>query len=121
MTCGTNFFLVASSKMACGTPLVAPESGGVTTYAHSGNSWLCQPTPQAFAAAIESIAADPNARAVRSGEALRTTNRYSWPKIAARYFQIYAALHAIRLGRAPEHFPPALFYSTNDRSLQHIH
>lgn len=118
------FGIAPLEAMASGTPLVAPNSGGVLTYAHSGNAWLSAPTAQAFAASIHSIVQDAPARAHRTEAALRTAARYSWPEAAARYFQLYAALHAIRLGAPREQLPPALFYSTPhraDRSLQHIH
>jgi hypothetical protein len=54
-------------------------------------------------------------------EALRTAGQYCWPEVTTRFFQLYGGLHAIRLGRSPEHFPAPMFYSARHRSLQHIH
>lgn len=110
------FGIAPLEAMASGTPLVAPASGGVTTYAHSGNAWLSEPTGEAFAASIRSIVFEPEDCRRRVAEALHTAARFGWPQAAAHYFRLYAALHAIRLGSSPEHFPPALFYSTPRRA-----
>ncbi|MBK7927843.1 MAG: glycosyltransferase [Bryobacterales bacterium] len=110
------FGIAPLEAMASGAPLVAPTTGGVTTYAHPGNAWLSEPTGDAFASAIRSIFFEPEDRQRRVAEALLTASRFGWPEAAAHFFRLYAALHAIRLGSSPEHFPPALFYSTTHRS-----
>ena len=110
------FGIAPLEAMASGTPLIAPLSGGVTTYAHSGNAWLSEPTGDAFAASVRSLLFEPEDRRRRVAEALRTASRFGWPQAAAHFFHLYSALHAIRLGSPPEQFHPALFYSTTRRS-----
>ncbi len=50
------FGIAPLEAMAAGTPLVAPNSGGVTAYAHAGNAWLSEPTGEGFARSILDMA-----------------------------------------------------------------
>lgn len=98
--------------MASGTPLVAPDSGGVTTYANAANAWLSPPSGAAFARAIRSIAADAGERERRVRAALETASACSWDSAASRYFEIYETIRTIGPGLASEHSVPPLFFST---------
>jgi len=88
------FGIAPLEAMAAGLPLVAPNSGGVTTYAHSGNAWLAKPEPEAFAAAIEEACRHDDRRRQKIEAALATAARYGWPAAAGRYLRLYEEIHA---------------------------
>ena len=58
--------------MASGVPTVAPNAGGILSYATNDNAWLVEPTGEAFAAAVREVVADPALRAAKTELALRT-------------------------------------------------
>jgi alpha-1,6-mannosyltransferase len=90
------FGIAPLEAMASGVPVVVPAAGGVLTYAHTGNAWLAEPDPTAFAAAIRS-AARGNIR--RTGAALATVRQFSLAHAARRHFDAYDAAHAAIAGR----------------------
>ncbi|HUP03402.1 MAG TPA: glycosyltransferase [Bryobacteraceae bacterium] len=97
------FGITPLEAMACGVPVVAPSEGGVLSYAHSGNAWLCAPAAEEFAKAVQSVFADAGERERRTAEARRTAWEYDWTAIAARYFQLIDDLHeeGFRIGVPP--------------------
>ncbi|MEZ5399905.1 MAG: glycosyltransferase [Bryobacteraceae bacterium] len=96
--------------MAAGVPLVAPDSGGVLSYAEADNAWLAKATPEAFAAAITAACADPAETQRRAAQARRDAMARDWPEAAARYLDLYAELHARVTHRAgPGVLEPAFF------------
>lgn len=50
------FGIAPLEAMASGLPTVAPNGGGILSYATNDNIWLCDPEPEAFASAILEIA-----------------------------------------------------------------
>jgi alpha-1,6-mannosyltransferase len=88
------FGIAPLEAMAAGVPLVAPNSGGVTTYANKQNAWLAAPEPAAFAQAVAEVFANPAERAARVERARRTAESRAWPLAAARYLCLYRELHA---------------------------
>jgi glycosyltransferase involved in cell wall biosynthesis len=85
------FGIAPLEAMASGLALVAPDEGGVTTYANSGNAWPTRAKAEDFAKSIEDAAAGPE-REARIEAALETAARYAWPAAAARYFELYDQL-----------------------------
>ena len=79
------FGIALLEAMASGLPLVAPSSGGVTSYATHENAWLTDPTPEAFEAAVRRMLADPEARARKVEAARLTAEEHCWPNAAGRY------------------------------------
>ena len=83
------FGLGPLEAMAMGTPVVAPDSGGLRTYASADNAWLSG----AGAAELASAAADcldsPAERARRVEAARGTVSTRSWTSAAARMFAHY--------------------------------
>lgn len=79
--------------MACGIPVVAPESGGVLSYASQDNAWLCDPEPEAFAAAVRSVVEDSQIRACKVANARAAAEAHDWTVIAARFFELLDTLH----------------------------
>jgi glycosyltransferase involved in cell wall biosynthesis len=87
------FGIAPLEAMAAGLPLVAPASGGVLTYANSGNAWLAENTAEAFAVAIESVHADTEIYGRKIASARRTAEEFSWTRVTANYFQLYDQFH----------------------------
>jgi hypothetical protein len=98
--------------MASGLALVAPNSGGVTSYADSGNAWLADASPDAFAAAIEAAATRGPARDAKITCALATAQRYEWSSIAGEFLDFYRETVECFRGERSETTRPARFYST---------
>jgi alpha-1,6-mannosyltransferase len=103
--------------MSAGLALVAPNVGGVTSYANSSNAWLVDAEPAAFADAVTRIGGNPVERANRTAAARRTAEQHRWPDVTARFLQLYRELHAVTRdgtlqGIRAEGMLPAREYST---------
>lgn len=79
--------------MASGIPLVAPNSGGILTYANQENASLCNPNCEDFAAAIREIVLHPQLRERKVANALATANQntreISTDSLLATYDNLY--------------------------------
>jgi len=87
------FGITPLEAMACGVPVVAPSAGGVLSYANSENAWLCEPTADELAKAVQSVFADPDERERKVAAARQTAGKFDWKVIAARYFRLIDTLH----------------------------
>ena len=80
--------------MASGVPTVAPNAGGILSYATNENAWLVTPTGENFADAIREIVANESLRKNKIAKALETaranTREASTDRLFATYDQIYA-------------------------------
>jgi glycosyltransferase involved in cell wall biosynthesis len=106
------FGIAPLEAMAAGLALVAPDSGGVTSYANASNAWLTRPTAQCFAAAIRAAAADPVARAARAANARATAVSYRWEIVASRFLGVCREIHALTQGLRHSASVPASAWST---------
>lgn len=91
--CATTFRCLAS-----GLPLIAPASGGVTSFANAKNAILTEPTGAAFASAIRELAFNPAKRRAMVNEAVNTARQHSWGSITDQFLQLYESLHRIQRG-----------------------
>jgi len=79
--------------MASGAPTVAPNAGGILSYANDENAWLVEPRGDAFAAAIREVVDNSELREKKIANALRTarenTRQASTDRLFATYDKIY--------------------------------
>ena len=102
--------------MASGVALVAPDAGGLLTYACGGTAWLRPPAADAFARAVLDVFGDADRRWATVARAVSRARGYAWPRSAARFFRLYDELagtarrHAATLhpARALRLVPPAV-------------
>jgi len=87
------FGIAPLEAMASGVPTVAPNSGGILSYATNENAWLVEPKAEEFAAAVHEVITDPQATELKVRKALETaranTREASTDKLIATYDRIY--------------------------------
>jgi len=84
---------IFNASVACGVPVVAPNSGGVLSYARADNAWLCEPSAEGLASAVRSVFADAVVRRERVRRARRTAEEHDWVLVAERFFWLIDTLH----------------------------
>lgn len=108
------FGIAPLEAMASGAPLVAPNTGGVTSYAHDRNAWLTDPRAGTFAEAIRQASQNDAARAAKLGEALATAHRFSWEGASNRFLDLYEHLLASCHDRVADGPAPRFFSTPGD-------
>jgi alpha-1,6-mannosyltransferase len=88
------FGIAPLEAMASGLPLVAVNSGGITSFANQNNAWLAEANATAFADAVREALRLDAARADRVQAALVTADEHNWDRTALGYFALYDAVHA---------------------------
>ncbi|MEO8573582.1 MAG: glycosyltransferase [Pyrinomonadaceae bacterium] len=87
------FGIAPLEAMASGVATVAPNAGGILSYATNDNAWLVEPNAEAFAAAIREAVDDPELRERKIANALATasenTREISTDRLFATYDEIY--------------------------------
>ncbi|HXA53316.1 MAG TPA: glycosyltransferase family 4 protein [Solirubrobacteraceae bacterium] len=87
------FSLVTFEAAACGVPIVASAVNGVRELIDDGeNGFLVVPEPQAIAACLQRLGADPQLRARIGAAARRTALAYSWTEMVAAHERLYVQL-----------------------------
>ena len=80
--------------MASDLPLVAPNSGGILSYANESNAWLTEPNAVSFSAAIRDAVANEDLRRTRIENALATVEENRSEASAERLLDTYDRLYA---------------------------
>jgi alpha-1,6-mannosyltransferase len=105
------FGIAPLEAMAAGLPLVAPNAGGVLSYADETNAWLAEPNGESFAAAARAVFDDPATRKDKLARARWTAQQFQWRVVADSFFQLYDELieqfPSSRFAR--RHYSPAAF------------
>ncbi len=87
------FGIAPLEAMASGVPTVAPNAGGLLSYATNENMWLCEPNGEDFAEAIREITENSKLRERKVENALETaknnTREKSTDFLLATYDKIY--------------------------------
>jgi D-inositol-3-phosphate glycosyltransferase len=89
-----SFGMVALEAMACGTPVVASEVGGLGFLVQDGETGFTVPDddPEPLRERLALLLGDHNLRARMSASAARYAHDYSWDKIARRIIGVYEEL-----------------------------
>ena len=89
-----SFGMVALEAMACGTPVVASQVGGLAFLVQDGITGFVVPggDPEALSKTLEKLIRDPALREKLGSQAAEYARFYSWDKIANRIKVIYEEL-----------------------------
>ncbi len=94
------FGIAPLEAMASGVPTVAPNAGGILSYATNDNAWLVEPTGEAFAAAVREVVGDTSLREKKVEAAIATarenTREASTDRLFETYDMIYKDFHSKR-------------------------
>ena len=86
-----SFGMVALEAMACGTPVVASETGGLAFLVQDAETGFTVPVddPQALADRLTLLVEDPELRRRMGAQAAKFAEEYVWEKIAKRISALY--------------------------------
>ncbi len=86
-----SFGMVALEAMACGTPVVASQVGGLAYLVQDGETGFTVPVdePEALAARLDQVLSDPVLREKLGVRAAEFAQEYAWGKIAQRIQDLY--------------------------------
>jgi D-inositol-3-phosphate glycosyltransferase len=98
-----SFGMVALEAMACGTPVVASQVGGLAYLVQDGVTGFTVPVdePEALADRLFQILDDGNLRNRMSQRAVTAAQDYSWWKIATRLMAVYREVLGKELEKTP--------------------
>ena len=84
------FGMVPVEALACGTPVIASNSGGVRETVQNGFNGILldRITPQTLGNALNDLLEDPERYAVLQREARHSVERFSWNHHVARFLEI---------------------------------
>ena len=87
------FGIAPLEAMASGVPTLAPNAGGILSYATNENAWLVEPQAEKFAEAVREIIGNPELRARKTQNAVQTaldnTREKSTDNLFATYDKMY--------------------------------
>ena len=97
-----SFGMVALEAMACGTPVIASQVGGLQFLVRDHETGLHVPArePISLADAIVRLVSDPDLRASMGATAARIARDYAWSVIARRLIEVFESIACQKLRRA---------------------
>jgi len=87
------FGIAPLEAMASGAPTLAPDSGGILSYASNENAWLVEPTAENFALAVREIIGDKDLTQSKIAKALETARDNTREKSTDFLFATYDKLY----------------------------
>ena len=87
------FGIAPLEAMASGVPTLAPNSGGILSYASNENAWLVEPTGENFARAVREIIDNENLRNSKIEKALETAQNNTREKSTDFLFETYDRIY----------------------------
>jgi alpha-1,6-mannosyltransferase len=114
------FGIAPLEAMAAGLALIAPNTGGVTTYANRTNAWLVSADPEAMAAAAREIRMNPITRNAKISAARETAERFGWPVVTKRLLELYEEITAITRNRQLQPLVSPRTWSTETKYSQTV-
>ncbi len=89
-----SFGMVALEALACGTPVVASQVGGLAYLVQDGLTGYTVPVdePEILADRLENLLGDADLRARMGQQAVIAASDYAWERIASRLLAVYAEL-----------------------------
>jgi glycosyltransferase involved in cell wall biosynthesis len=109
------FGIAPLEALAAGLPLVAPQTGGVLSYADESNAWLAEPQNEAFAQAVRAIFSDPDLCKAKLSRARWRAAQFNWATVTAAFFARYEEFHQqfSTARRLSQPLAPALNHTLN--------
>jgi glycosyltransferase involved in cell wall biosynthesis len=90
-----DFGIVPLEAMACGTPVIAVDGGGIRETVLDGRTgWVLPPEPGAFAQAMLAAASEPQRLSTMGEAARRRGCEFSWDRFTERVDDVMAAVAA---------------------------
>ena len=89
------FGIAPLEAMAAGLALIAPDSGGVASYANSANAWLVRAEAGPMADCAREIRASPALTAAKTEAARQTAREFDWTVVTSRFLKLYEELTVI--------------------------
>ena len=89
-----SFGMVALEAMACGTPVIASQVGGLAYLVRDGETGYTIPDndPEALCEKLSALLGDPHLHATMGLRAAEYAKDYAWEKIAAQIVDVYKSL-----------------------------
>jgi len=86
-----SFGMVALEAMACGTPVVASQVGGLAFLVQDGETGYTVPVddPNSLAEKLADILSDPDLRMRMGNRASEFAKQYAWERISSRFIKLY--------------------------------
>ncbi|MBN2388046.1 MAG: glycosyltransferase [Anaerolineales bacterium] len=102
-----SFGMVALEAMACGTPVVASQVGGLAFLVQDGVTGYTVPDgdPQALCGRLMTLLGDEARRREMGRRAAEVAREYDWAKIAEQVLQVYGELAGAEIRRIPSRPP----------------